>query len=50
MAVAFIKSSFSNVKSQVNVSNGSGLIKGDVLLIPDGHTIMYIGNVIGVYT
>lgn len=43
---AFINSGFTNVTSQVNVSTGSGLIRGDVLLRlnPNGHTIMYIGN------
>jgi len=44
---AFIKSGFSNVTSQVNVSNGSGLIKGDVLIIlsaSTNHTVMYIGD------
>ena len=41
---AFIKSGFTNMKSQVNISTGSGLIRGDVLLIPGNHTVMYIGN------
>lgn len=41
---AFINTGFTNVKSQVNVSTGSGLIRGDVLLNPKDHTIMYIGN------
>lgn len=30
--------------SQVNLSTGSGLIRGDVLLKPGSHTEMFIGN------
>jgi len=45
---AFLKSGFSSVKSQVNVSTGSGLVRGDVLIIinssGENHTVMYIGN------
>lgn len=40
----FIDAGFEDVTSQVNLSNGSGLVKGDVLLKPGSHTEMYIGN------
>lgn len=44
MYSGFTSAGFSDVKNQVNVSTGSGLIKGDVLLCPGNHTVMYIGN------
>ena len=45
----FLKSGFSDVTSQVNMSTQSGMQYGDVLLRPKtssrgGHTVMYIGN------
>ena len=40
----FIGAGFEDVTSQINLSNGSGLVKGDVLLKPGSHTEMYIGN------
>ena len=40
----FIDAGFEDVTSQINLSNGSGLVKGDVLLKPGSHTEMYIGN------
>ena len=44
MLNAFLKSGFSNVTSQINLSTGSGLQKGDVLLNTANHTVLYIGN------
>ena len=35
---------FKNVTSKVNISNGSGMKRGDVLLKPGSHTAMYIGD------
>lgn len=40
----FIKSGFTNVTSKITLSSGKGLAYGDVLLKPDDHTAMYIGN------
>lgn len=40
----FIKCGFKDVTSSVNLSNGSGLIRGDVLLNKVKHTALYIGN------
>ncbi len=40
----FTAAGFQDVTSQVNLSNGSGLVRGDVLLVPGHHTEMYIGN------
>lgn len=40
----FVDAGFEDVTSQINLSNGSGLVKGDVLLKPGSHTEMYIGN------
>lgn len=41
---AFTKSGFSDVTKLVNLSNGKGLKRGDVLLQPFKHTAMYCGN------
>lgn len=35
---------FTDISSKVNLSNGSGLIEGDVLLNHKSHTALYIGN------
>jgi len=40
----FIKCGFKDVTSSVNLSSGSGLIRGDVLLNKVKHTALYIGN------
>jgi len=40
MYSVFISTGFSNVTSQITLSSGSGLQKGDVLLKPDGHTAL----------
>lgn len=40
----FIDAGFQDVTDQVGLSGGSGLVKGDVLLVPGSHTEMYIGN------
>lgn len=39
-----IGAGFKNVTSKVNISNGSGMKRGDVLLKPGSHTAMYIGD------
>ena len=44
MRKAFLRSGFENVKGSVNLSSGSGLKKGDVLLKEGSHVVMYIGN------
>lgn len=44
MYKAFTSAGFVDVTSQANLSSGSGLVKGDVLLKPGSHTEMYIGN------
>lgn len=44
MYKVFTSAGFVDVTSQVNLSSGSGLVKGDVLLKPGSHTEMYIGN------
>lgn len=44
MKSVFLRTGFSEVKSQIVLSNGSGLKRGDVLLNEDSHTAMYIGN------
>ena len=41
---AFIKSGFKDVTSSINLNNGSGLVRGDVLLNTVHHTAMYCGN------
>lgn len=43
MCDAFLKTGFLDVTNQVNFSNGSGLVAGDVLW-RTGHTCMYVGN------
>ena len=43
MVSVFSNLGFIDVTSQVNFSNGSGLIAGDVLWV-DGHTEIFIGN------
>ena len=40
----FLKNGFKDVTSSINLSNGSGLKRGDVLLNIKSHTAMYIGN------
>ena len=44
MRSVFLAAGFQDVTSQVNLSTGAGLIRGDVLLVPGSHTEMYIGN------
>lgn len=44
MKPAFLESGFSDVTSQINLSTGSGLQRGDVLLNIQSHTVMYIGG------
>lgn len=44
MRQVFLNAGFDDVTSQVSLSSGSGLIRGDVLLVPGSHTEMYIGN------
>lgn len=44
MYSVFLSAGFEDVTSQVNLSTGSGLIRGDVLLKPGSHTEMFIGN------
>ncbi len=41
---AFLKSGFRDITSQVNLTSGAGLKRGDVLLKPGSHTAMSIGN------
>lgn len=41
---AFLKSGFHDITSQVNLTSGAGLKRGDVLLKPGSHTAMSIGN------
>ncbi len=40
----FIKNGFKDVTSSVNLSNGLGLLRGDVLLNHANHVAMYCGN------
>lgn len=44
MKTDFIKNGFRDVTSTVNLSTGSGLIRGDVLLNQVKHTALYLGN------
>lgn len=44
MYTFFIKCGFKDVASKVNLTNGTGLIRGDVLLNKKKHTAMYCGN------
>jgi peptidoglycan hydrolase-like protein with peptidoglycan-binding domain len=44
MKSVFISCGFKDVRSSINLSNGSGLKRGDVLLNTVTHTAMYIGN------
>lgn len=44
MRAAFLKSGFEDVTKEVNLSNGSGLKLGDVLLSDAHHTVLYIGD------
>ena len=44
MYSVFTKLGFEDVTSSVNLSTGSGLVRGDVLLNHTKHTAMYIGN------
>ena len=43
MVQVFKDTGFEDVTSSINLSNGSGLLPGDVLWV-QGHTEMYIGN------
>lgn len=40
----FIRCGFIDVTSQINMSNGAGLIAGDVVLMPNSHVEMSIGG------
>lgn len=44
MKSVFISCGFKDVRSSINLSNGSGLKRGDILLNTVTHTAMYIGN------
>lgn len=44
MKSVFLRTGFSEVISQIVLSNGSNLKRGDVLLNESSHTAMYIGN------
>ena len=44
MYFVFLKCGFADVTNEVNLSTGSGLEKGDVLLNKKSHTELYIGN------
>ncbi len=44
MENAFLNSGFSDITSSIGLSNGSGLVRGDVLLKTSSHTAMFIGN------
>lgn len=44
MLADMTKKGFTNVTSKINLSTGSGLERGDVLLNTVNHTAMYIGN------
>lgn len=41
---AFLKSGFKDVTATVNLTTGAGLQRGDILLTPNKHTEIYIGN------
>lgn len=40
----FLSCGFEDVTSKVNLCNGTGLLRGDVLLNVDNHTALYLGN------
>lgn len=40
----FTDAGFNDVTGQINLSSGSGLMYGDVLLTPGNHTAMYVGD------
>lgn len=44
MKKAFLKCGFKDVTSSVNMVNGSGLVRGDVLLNEVKHTALYLGD------
>ena len=44
MRSVFLKTGFIDITQNINLSNGSGLLPGDVLLNYVHHTAMYIGN------
>lgn len=44
MYSVFLKSGFKDVTQSVNLKTGQGLKRGDVLLKPNNHTEIYIGN------
>lgn len=44
MLNVFLKCGFKDITSKVNLANGNGLMRGDVLLNQKYHTAMYCGN------
>ena len=44
MYAVFTSCGFQDVTSEVNMANGSGVQRGDVLLNHDNHTAMSVGN------
>ena len=44
MYAAFMSCGFQDVTSQVNISTGNGIQRGDILLNVENHTAMSIGN------
>ena len=44
MYQAFLKAGFKDVTKNINLRTGQGLIRGDILLNPNQHTEIYIGN------
>lgn len=44
MYSVFLKSGFKDVTKSINLKTGQGLKRGDVLLKPNNHTELYIGN------
>ena len=44
MLSVFLKSGFKDITGTVNLSNGSGMKRGDILLSPGHHTAIYCGN------
>ena len=44
IAEIFMPLGFKNVISEVNITNGSGMLKGDVILASSHHVVLYIGD------
>ncbi|MGL6201615.1 MAG: C40 family peptidase [Lachnospiraceae bacterium] len=44
MKAEFVKNGFTDVASEVNTSTGDGLVRGDVLVNPGTHAVIYIGD------